>query len=391
MLGVVAIVALVAVLTGSVSPSQATPSFTPPEVGVVRLHMDHDGKYVRFDSSNGNGGYVIGAPSPITVSKCVATVTGALAITPTPAPPTGSLGLDDYELGVKVSGEGTSRSCGRVDGLSQALTVVPNGPVATKQFDFAELDMEVRYGGTVKADLYLNSQLVRTERLVTGASRDSGSDYDDRGNYRWRVPAADAPTTLFDKIVLSVDASTPRGAFTLGGGEDHTPPGPLGTALGTRDSLFHVVSISGILNCGDTANAGTPGNPTATLNRLPNGLGTPQDCAAIPYVLRTGVDDSLQTTELLKDLSSQAALQPAFTLTINWQPETAAYPVTRTTQIDFGGGPQPAQWCNGTSLAPTLPAGVAWCLSAQSVSPAGTGLVQVTESFYGAGDPKYLR
>jgi hypothetical protein len=40
---------------------------------------------------------------------------------------------------------------------------------------------------------------------------------------------------------------------------------------------------------------------------------------------------------------------------------------------------------------PAMPAGQAWCITAQSVALVATGQVQVTESYYGAGDPKFLR
>jgi hypothetical protein len=74
-----------------------------------------------------------------------------------------------------------------------------------------------------------------------------------------------------------------------------------------------------------------------------------------------------------------------------WAPEPATYPVTRTTRIDYGTGEQPMQWCGGTSSAPVEPAGQTWCISGQSVAVVGTGLIQVTENYYGAGDPKFIR
>ena len=335
----VAVMGALAALTGSITPGQAATGFPLPDEGVVRLHMANDGQYVRFDATNPSGGFTIGTPSPITVSSCVATVSGPLSVTPTPAPATGKLGLVDNGLGVQIKGEGNGTPCGRVDGLSQALTLAPAGALATKEFDFAELDVEVKFGGTVRADLYLGAQLVKSEVLPTTGSSDSGPDSADGDNYRWRLPAV-GTTAIFNKIVLKVDASTPGGAFSLAGGDDGTAPQPggLGATLATSDSLFHVTDIDGILNCGDTATRGGTGTPLSSLTRLPNGLG---GCVAIPYILRTGFVGTDQQVLLQKDMGSQAALQPAFTLSTTWAPEPATYPVSRTTRIDYGNGEVP--------------------------------------------------
>jgi hypothetical protein len=78
-------------------------------------------------------------------------------------------------------------------------------------------------------------------------------------------------------------------------------------------------------------------------------------------------------------------------MTIGWLPEAADYPVVRMTQIDTGSGPETAVWCGGTPAAPELPDGKLWCLSSQAAVPAGAGLIQVTESFYGVNDPRVIR
>jgi hypothetical protein len=386
---VVAVMGALAAVTGSVTPTQAAAVFPLPDIGVVRLHMVNNDQYVRFDPSDGSGGYTTGTPNPIVVSSCQATVSGPLSITPTPPPSAGKLGFVDHEFGVQVKGEGNGTPCGRVDGLNQALTLQLAGPLASDEFDLAELDVEVKFGGTVRAELYFGSQLMRVELLPTSGVSDSGPDSADGDNYRFRLPAV-GTSAIFNKIVLKLDSSTPGGAFSLAGGNDGTAPQPggLGATLATSDSLFHITDIDGTLNCGDTVNRGTTGVPVTSLTRLPNGLG---GCVAVPYLLRTGSSGTDQTVQLQKDLGSQAALQPAFTMTTVWPPEPATYPVVRTTRIDYGGGEQPMQWCNGTSSMPMTPTGQAWCITGQSVALVGTGLVQVTESYYGAGDPKWIR
>jgi hypothetical protein len=386
---VLAVMGVLAALTGSVVPGHAAAVFPLPDVGVVRLHMVGTDQYERFDPSNGSGGYTAGTPAAISVSKCNASVGGPLSITTTPAPPTGALGFFDDEFGVQVKGEGTGTPCGRVDGTSQALTLQLTGALATNEFDFAELDVEVKFGGTVRAELYFGTQLVRVETLATSGVADSGPDSADGDNYRFRLPAVGA-TAVFNKIVLKLDPSTPGGAFSLAGGNDGTTPQPggLGATLNTSDSLFHITDVDGTLNCGDTVTRGTSGVPVATLTRLANGLG---GCVAVPYLLRTGFNGADQQVQLQKDLGNQASLQPAFTMSTVWAPEPATYPVVRTTRIDYGAGEQPMQWCNGTASMPMTPSGQAWCITGQSVALVGTGQIQVTESYYGAGDPKFIR
>ncbi len=133
--------------------------------------------------------------------------------------------------------------------------------------------------------------------------------------------------------------------------------------------------------------------PTPTLARGENKLGTSEQCARSLTCCERGNEGEAQLVELIKDLGNQAALEPTFTLRTIWEPEPATYPISRITQIDYndGAGPQPIQWCGGLPGDPTLPAGQLWCLSGQSSAPAGDGQIVVTENFYGAGDPRFLR
>ena len=78
---------------------------------------------------------------------------------------------------------------------------------------------------TVRADSYLGSKLVDTSLLPT--SEPAGKEWSDDDNVRWILN----PSQPFDRLVLSVDGSTPNGAFSLDGGEDGAAAGPLGTAL----------------------------------------------------------------------------------------------------------------------------------------------------------------
>jgi hypothetical protein len=386
-------VGLVAFASGNGPGSIGAGASSLPDAGVVRLRLGSTDS-TRFDTALPAGGYAPGTAFPITTSGCAANLgAGPLAISPTPAPPTGKLGLKHDSIGVGTHPEGILTSCGRVDGVSQALTIQLAGPAAGKLMDFAELDVERKYGGKVRAELYHGTELVLTEVLPgTGGN---WIDFWFGDNKRWRLPS-DGSTLLFDKLVLRVDPSTPHSSFGLEGGGDGTPalPGGLGESLGTKDSLFHVVAFDGALECGDeTTEAGGEGQPDAALTRFENQLGTPEDCVGIPFVLRAGNEGEFQTMELLKDLGDQAALNPVFRMTIEWEPEAAAYPITRVTQIDYddGNGPHDIQWCADPEPNPTLPEGELWCLTNQDVEVVGGGQIVVTEHFFGAGDPRWAR
>jgi len=385
------VTALVA-LPGSTSPVQ-TPDVTTsslPDGGVVRLHLGPS-DFFRFDAPDGSGGYTPGTPAPISVAQCAATTSGVMAIQVGPA--NGRLGLVADGLGVRVGGEGQGQPCGQVNGTGQSLSLTLSGPLAGTFMDRAELDIEGKFDATVRGELYRGSALVGVETLDTGVLSDSGPDSGTDDNYRWVIPAPDAAPVLFDRLLLRVDPSTPNGGFSLAGGAEGTAPAPggLGEMLGTSDSLFHLVGADGVLDCGDQASTGGAGNPSSTVERLDNRDGDPDDCEPIVYALDSGLEGETQFVFLGKDLGTQAQLRPAFRWTIGWLPETATYPVVRTTRIDTGSGPEPVVWCGGTPEAPALPSGKLWCLSSQTVVPAGAGLIQVTEAFFGIGDPRAIR
>jgi hypothetical protein len=391
----VAMLGLLTLTAGGSRTAATEPApFTPPEIGVLRLHTGA-ADYFRFDAADGAGGYTAGTPSTFTASSCVLSGPADLAAVSVVLPATrGQVGFVDDGLGIKAKGEGNGQPCGRVDGLGQALALDLSGSLADLEVDYAELDIEGKFDVVVVADLYLDGDLVGFETLGTGSHSDSGPDSADGDNYRWRIPAEG--TAIFDRLVLRVDPSTPGGGFSLHGGADGTAAipagdGGLGGLLGTNDSLFHVTDIDGVLDCGDQATAGASGDPTAALDRLANELGSDDDCVPIPYLLRTNDSGAEQTVDLEKDLGAQAALGPRFSMTITWEPEAATYPVVRVTQIDYGSGPHDVQWCDGTPADPELPAGELWCLVSQTADLVATDSIRVTESYRGAGDPRWAR
>jgi hypothetical protein len=305
-----------------------------------------------------------------------------MAMTPTPngGSSQGKLGLAKDSIGVQVKGEGNGTPCSQVNG-TQALDLQLAGSLANKAMDFAELDVEGKFGVTVKAQLYNDGQLVRTQLLPTGGP-DSGPDSANGDNFRWRLPDTSAGLVLFDEIKLSVDASTPGAAFSLEGGSDGTAPQPggLGQTLATSDSLFHIAAFDGQLACGGTANkTGAPGEPTASVTSQ---SGTA--CEAVPYSLTVSNTDGLPAVAFQK-IGGDSNVYRA---TIVWPIMDNDNPVPWT-QIRYGTGPaHDLRWCDGTPAAPILPAvGEFWCLVDQHTVIVGTDQIQQTEQLFGQGDP----
>jgi hypothetical protein len=364
-------------------PAFDLPPF-PGDGGVLRLHLGAQ-DYFRFDAKNPSGpGYNTGVAEPIKVSGCnvVAPLPTSMAMTPTPngGSAQGKLGLVGDSIGVQVKGEGNGTPCGQANG-SQAIDLQLAGSLATKAMDFAELDVEGKFGVTVKAQLYLDGQLVGTQLLVTGGP-DSGPDSGDGDNFRWRLPDTGSSIGLFDEIKLSVDASTPGAAFSLEGGGDGTAPQPggLGSTLGTTDSLFHIAGFDGQLACGGTASkVGTDGAPSVSIT-----LQSQAGCEAVSYSLSVSNTNGNQAVAFQK----VGGDSNVYRTTINWPVEASASPVPAT-QIRYGEGPpHDLQWCDGTPAAPVIPApGEFWCLVDQHVALAGTDQMQVTEQLFGLGDP----
>src|SRR5262249_30401626 len=122
--------------------------------GLLRLHLSNTtADYFEFDPPDGSNQTPV--TQSITTNKCATTLDNPsnplVTITPTPAPKSGAVGLFGDGLGVKVSGEGTGTPCGRVDGLTQSLTLALAGPtIGNKVMTRAELDIEGKFDVIVR-------------------------------------------------------------------------------------------------------------------------------------------------------------------------------------------------------------------------------------------------
>lgn len=402
--------AALVVLPGSPASAEGELTFTigdfPPDTGVVRLRLGAE-DHLTYEPAVG-AAVTQSLPQP---SNCnlpnptlaFSTVGVTLSATPAGGAQQGKLGFFDDGLGVQVKGEGNGSPCSQVSGTgptAQKLTLGLSGPLADKEMDFAEIDIEGKFGVTVKAQLYLGASTtpVKTETYSTGGP-DSGPDSVDGDNFRIRVPKTG--TVLFDRVVLSVDESTPSGAFSLEGGADGTAAledGYAATKLGgTTDSIFHITDVD-FLGCGKTTpTVGGGTSPAVAVTLLEAGCEQ-----GLPYALSTErLDNGDQGILFQKDAEGTSQFRATFT----WSVEEAAYPVPPT-QIDFtpNTGIDDAaalQWCEGTYDSPQLPSAgdVSWCLvkhTAVVQSPTVDGgettrRMQVTEEVYGLGDPFSFR
>jgi hypothetical protein len=382
LIAVFAVVTVMVPMTLAPISVTALPLDTLPEAGVLRLHLGSSPQQWRFDPVEG-----LSTSQAVGVSSgCKLSPTSGPLVSYAPTTSSTYVGLTTDGIGVRANGEGSGVPCGRVDGdKKQTLTVSLNGTALSGALaDYMELDIEAKGDVIVIAELYLNGERVGPSyELPTGSRSDSGPDSADGDNYRFRVPPAPG-TAAFDAFVLRPKNNV--GSFSLAGGQDGTAPegGGLGEDLGTSDSLIHLKEATGILDCGDSSGDVTGGDTTANFTRGQNA-----DCELIPYLLRVENDDVL----LQKDLTGQAGAN--FTMVVTWDAEPAPADggaLSRTTNIDYtpedAAGVHPIEWC---LAGPTPPAGEFWCLTAQSSVLRPDGLVVVTETLYGADDPRVTR
>ena len=409
-----AIALFVLVLPTSVASGQTSVSTsTLQDAGVLRLALGAQDN-LKFHEPDGDGGYLPAASAQQSISTSsgcrLAPLSGSL-VSFSAQPNNRFPGFVGDTIGVGGPGEGNGTPCGRID-PGQTLTLNLGSGLAGKVIDYAELDLELKFGGAVTVTGYLGSSTTpMATETYTSTGSDSGPDSGDLDNYRVRFPRTG--TTAVNKLVFSVGSS---GSGSLEGGSDGTAPcdaadGCVEPSLGqslanTTDTLFHLTEIDGFLDCGDTApTQGGDGTPTNSLERLDNVGGA--TCTAIPFNLDSSTDiedcgeNFLQCVLLQKDLLGQNA---QFFWTVTWAPEPGDYQESET-QFDFGNGPQDLQLCEADAggdgfpdLPPTAdtedpPSAVdPWCVVETSTvlqfdPVGGETFVVVTEKYFGSGDP----
>ena len=434
----IALFALLLPSTAAAGPGGASTS-TLQDGGVLRLHLGAaDSLSFQKPDPLNPGQYL---PVALGDTQSVSTSSGCkLSLNPTNnlvsfAPPFGNspspyAGFVSDAIGVGSNGEGNGQPCGRID-LNQQLAMRLGTGLSGKAIDYAEIDLEGKFGANVVVDGYLvnattpcppSSGTPATSETYNTTGSDSGPDSADGDNYRIRFPKASpdanthgaSPKTLVNCLAIRPTA----GGASLEGGADGTAPcdasdptecggivpfslgGP--TNLNTTDTLFHLIDADGVLNCGQTAppqgGGTTPTNSLERLNNVDNAT-----CTPIPYNLDSSTTNCNplfpQCVLLQKDLLEQNA---QFYWTVTWAPEGGEYMETET-EFDFGFGFQKLQLCladDGDAdpypelppKATDSPAGSPdpdpWCVvNTATVLNTVTGQVTVTEKYFGSGDP----
>jgi hypothetical protein len=297
-------------------------------------------------------------------------------------------------FGAGGRGEGNGEPCGRID-PGQSLSIQLDTALDGTLIDFAELDLEAKFGVTIRVERRLDGQLVGFDEHDPSELNDDGPDSGDGDNYRIRVP--ETGMSAFDEIMLKPVGTT--GAVSLEGGADGTAALPGGLAAtelgGTTDSVFHLIEADGVLDCGDTVTEGGSGEPTTSITRGDNADGS--TCELIAYAIDTRVEEGQQFVTFRKDLSSEP--MATFTSTTTWVLEDAEMPVPAT-QISYfdDEGFHDMKWClededeDGNPDLPPRNGEIGgtefWCITSQeAVLDETTGDITVTETEFGLGDP----
>lgn len=408
---------------GGVTPASGDPIGSTgalANAGVLRLRLGDAQDHFRYEPPTGSP---IQTQSISEGSQCRVSLGSPSLVSFPGGPATPYPGFFGDAIGVRGSG-GTGSPCSRID-PGETLTMELGPALSGKFVDFAEIDMEGKFGAIYKIEGYAvtasSTKLVTTATYETApGGSDSGPDSGDGDNFRVRFPKTGF--TAFNRLQISIVGSV--GSASLEGGDDGTMPckvpecdPALGTpslgltltdddlvADGTTDSLFHLIQADGVLACGETAPPqGGGGTPLNSLKRLANATGPPEECIAIPFDLDSSVNPTNQLTVLLKNLGGQNA---QFEWTVTWAPEFGTY-MEAETEFDFDGDGEfhQIQLClpDGTvgpadgfpdlplSLEEPAPARDPWCVKFTSTTlitgGPDNGKVVVMETYFGKGDP----
>lgn len=238
------------------------------EAGTLRLHLAPGGDYFQYRLPDGTSGGL----QTLGATNCEYRYTGDLLAALTPTPASAKVGLISHGLGVKTSLEGITGKCGEVNAPAEALSLkIPStGPLAGKDFDYAELDIEVHSNAPINMALYNDGTQVDASPSdgstlnLTVNCKTSPSSCGPVSNRNWRIRVPSAGSVTFDEIRLWATGSSSKYSIELEGGDAPWLPAGLGASLGTKDSVFHVVAtgepVIGVTKTADdtSVSAGDP-------------------------------------------------------------------------------------------------------------------------------------
>jgi hypothetical protein len=390
-----------AVFTSSVSPAAGDgPVQQVEEVGVLRLHLAGSGGTFTFTPT---GATAPTATQAITAtSKCAASTVGPLA-TLTSVGGTEGLGLVSNGLGVRQK-NGCSTAEGRTGGTERlTLTLGPSFDDDVFVAD-AELDVEGKFNASLRASL---DGAPPVSRPLLSAS-DNGPDSGVGDNDRVLLSATQADVEPFRAMTLSASP----GELSFEGGGDGTYAqyqssgrvGPIGTALGTADSVFQLMRIHDFtddLFCQETRNAAVIGGSAtaAEVSRLANDGG--QECEEVGVTLEI-LDEGVWLDKGTTGVNTGTPQAVNAMVEIAWTAQPAEVPLPAR-EINFDpadpSGWETVQWCdswdpvNQIAVHPAdnrFPSGVLpWCLVDENAVLQDDGTVVQVQHYHGDGDPMW--
>ena len=302
----------------------------------------------------------------------------------------------------------------------QTLTMSLGSGLSGKLINYAEIDLELKFGATVRVTGLLNGTPVgrtgdlHVDRLGLGSGLGGRRQLPD--------PLPEVGHDVRDQIDFEIGSTgEPRHSRV-----EPTEPVPatcdamrrhasrpvnfsLGQTLDTTDSLFHLVEVDGVLDCPSgtdrQATRARTGAVRASWIALENVGGAA--CTPIPFNLDSG---PAWTSRLHPRLASSAsccrrtcwARTTQFFWTVTWDARDRATTRRQPTQFDFGptvpASPAlPGADADGDGL-PQLPPdasrttgtrSIPWCIidTHDATSTRSRVSMTVTETYFGGGDP----
>jgi hypothetical protein len=315
-------------------------------------------------------------------------------------------GLRDHRIGVVQLLE-QHELCARIDGIiGQKLTLGLSGALAEREIGYAEIDLGFKHNGSAILELrnggpsgaVVGTVTVTCSGPAPDCGPDSGGD-DNRRVILWIDPE-DNPGAgqwqafqvagVFDTIVIKPGSKSLKSSISLEAGFYGSPAGPLGTALGTGDTLFKIVEpFDGEIDCEATV---TLGGGAAT-QQITRGSNTDGGCDGAKGPLAFNFESGVEGDELFVDFMIQPTgdgTMAQFLEVITWNfPSPPASGQHRTLFYDDpdpeGAERREMPWCvvdprvegglpPGTPATNPLPAGHTSCLieSNSRVTTSGT-------------------
>jgi hypothetical protein len=404
-----AIAVLAAASVPSVNAVDPEPVEFQADAGVLLLRSDPAGASITY---SGPLDLPALTQTITTNSKCGATTTATLlSMTAMIGAANAQFGLGRVSNGFGVRGKNNCAvSEGRIGSGESITLALTNAFPADVTIAAVELDIEGKFGASLGVATDADAYATVTPYPLDDAS-DNGPDAGVGDN--------DRPPVVIGAGVRGLRLTATAGELSLEGGGDGTyaqylatgDVGPIGTALGTADTVIKLqstVNYDNAVDCLESVNATLIGNSAtgASFTRLLNdGATDPDGCRDIGVtfeILDVGVSLEKTTSSVEPDSLGEPEAVNA-QVEITWAPQTG-YPLADVV-ISFTGDPadfETVQWCEGFVYAEDgttidhyihpadarFPGGVLpWCLVSDDADVQEDGTVELVQVYDGAGDP----